>query len=94
MQCCAGFRQPADIFTVQALRTTDPQIRCVRAQCARRAAAQVGPDTGTSAHAHTQFVNCSNRPLAKNLATRSSMTETRLFLKETKNISFFSFSSS
>jgi hypothetical protein len=53
MQCCAGFRQPADIFTVQALRMTDPQIRCVRAQCARRAAAQVGPDTGTSAHAHT-----------------------------------------
>ena len=44
---------PADIFTAQALRTADPQISCVCAQCARRAAAQVAPDTGPSAHAHT-----------------------------------------
>jgi hypothetical protein len=44
---------PADIFTAQALRTTDPQISCVCVQCARRAAAQVAPDTGPSAHAHS-----------------------------------------
>jgi len=44
---------PDDIFTVQALWTADSQISCVCAQCARRAAAQVAPDTGTSMHAHT-----------------------------------------
>ncbi len=44
---------PADIFTAQALRTADPQISCVCAQCAHRAAAQVAPDTGPSAHAHS-----------------------------------------
>jgi hypothetical protein len=44
---------PPDIFTAQALRTADPQISCVCAQCARRAAAQVAPDTGPSAHAHS-----------------------------------------
>jgi len=44
---------PADIFTAQALQTADPQISCVCAQCARRAAAQVAPDTGPSAHAHS-----------------------------------------
>ena len=44
---------PDDIFTAQALRTADSKISCVCAQCARRAAAQVAPDTGTSAHAHT-----------------------------------------
>ncbi len=44
---------PADIFIAQALRTADPQISCVCAQCVRRAAAQVAPDTGPSAHAHS-----------------------------------------
>ena len=50
MSC--GF-PPSDIFTAQALRTADPQISCVCAQCARRTAALVAPATGTSAHAHT-----------------------------------------
>ena len=40
-----GF-QPEDIFTAQALRTAYPQISCVCAQCAGRAAAQVTPDSG------------------------------------------------
>jgi hypothetical protein len=31
----------------------DPQISCVYAQCSRRAAAHIAPDTGTSARAHT-----------------------------------------
>ncbi len=44
---------PADIFTAQALRTADPQINCVCAKCAYRAAAQVAPDTGPSAPEHT-----------------------------------------
>jgi hypothetical protein len=33
--------------------SADPQISCVCAKCARRAAAQVAPDTGTPAHEHT-----------------------------------------
>ena len=40
-------------FAPDDIWTADSQISCVCAQCARRAAAQVAPDTGTSAHEHT-----------------------------------------
>ena len=80
---------PADIFTAQALRTADPQISCVCAQCARRAAAQVAPDTGPSAahspgsrdrSAHTQLAQLLRRcrRLADEAATGSAQQVTVL----------------
>jgi hypothetical protein len=51
MPCRAAFRPPTS--SLHRLRTADPQISCVCAQCARRAAAHVAPDTGNFAHAHT-----------------------------------------
>ena len=46
--CCAGFRQRTSSLHKHSGRRTHRS-----AVCARRAAAQVAPDTGPSAHAHT-----------------------------------------
>jgi hypothetical protein len=53
MPCCADLRPTTSSLHKHSGLWTHRSTVCARTQCARRAAAQVALDTGTSAHAHT-----------------------------------------